>query len=211
MRFYISDLHFYHANMNSRMDNRGFKDVEEMNNFMISQWNSRVRKNDEVVILGDFSWAQGEDTNEILKQLNGRKFLIKGNHDYYLKDHKFNRSYYEWVKDYAEVNDNGRKVILSHYPLFCYPGQYRKDTNGNAKTYMLFGHVHNTFDMKLVDDFKTITRNTLRQAHGYKDPQPIPCNMINCFCMYSNYIPLTLDEWIELDEKRMKEGKYENA
>ena len=211
MRFYISDLHFYHANMNSRMDNRGFKDVEEMKNFMISQWNSRVRKGDEVIILGDFSWAQGEYTNEILKKLNGRKFLIKGNHDYYLKDNKFNRNYYEWIKDYAEVNDNGRKVVLSHYPLFCYPGQYRKDTNGNAKTYMLFGHVHNTFDMKLVDDFKTITRNTLRQARGYKYPQPIPCNMINCFCMYSNYIPLTLDEWIELDKKRMKEAKYSDA
>lgn len=211
MRFYISDLHFYHANMNSRMDNRGFKDVEEMNNFMISQWNSRVKKGDEVIILGDFSWAQGELTNEILKQLNGRKFLIKGNHDYYLKDHKFNHKYYEWVKDYAEINDNGRRVILSHYPIFCYPGQYRKDANGNPKTYMLFGHVHNTYDMKLVDDFKTITRNTFRQAHGYNEPQPIPCNMINCFCMYSNYIPLTLDEWIELDEKRMKEMKYENA
>ena len=26
--------------------------------------------------------------------------------------------------------------------------------------------------------------------------------MINCFCMYSDYTPLTLDEWIELDAKR---------
>jgi hypothetical protein len=29
--------------------------------------------------------------------------------------------------------------------------------------------------------------------------------MINCFCMYSDYVPLTLDEWIALDEKRRKE------
>ena len=26
--------------------------------------------------------------------------------------------------------------------------------------------------------------------------------MINCFCMYSDYTPLTLDEWIECDRKR---------
>jgi hypothetical protein len=29
--------------------------------------------------------------------------------------------------------------------------------------------------------------------------------MINCFCMYSDYVPLTLEEWIALDEKRRKE------
>jgi hypothetical protein len=26
--------------------------------------------------------------------------------------------------------------------------------------------------------------------------------MINCFCMYSDYTPLTLDEWIALDAQR---------
>lgn len=26
--------------------------------------------------------------------------------------------------------------------------------------------------------------------------------MINCFCMFSDYVPLTLDEWIEVDRKR---------
>ena len=30
--------------------------------------------------------------------------------------------------------------------------------------------------------------------------------MINCFCMYSDYTPLTLDEWIEADRKR-RNGK----
>ena len=31
MRFYISDLHFYHENLNTKMDNRGFESVEAMN------------------------------------------------------------------------------------------------------------------------------------------------------------------------------------
>ena len=26
--------------------------------------------------------------------------------------------------------------------------------------------------------------------------------MINCFCMFSDYVPLTLDEWIQADKKR---------
>ena len=33
----------------------------------------------------------------------------------------------------------------------------------------------------------------------------IPCNMINCFCMFSDYIPLTLDDWIRLDKRRREE------
>ena len=35
MRYYISDLHFYHDNLNHRMDNRGFENAEAMNEYMI--------------------------------------------------------------------------------------------------------------------------------------------------------------------------------
>ena len=51
MRYYIADLHFFHEAMNHRMDNRGFSDVEEMNEYMISKWNGKDLKNDEVVII----------------------------------------------------------------------------------------------------------------------------------------------------------------
>ena len=34
MRYYISDLHFYHTNMNNRMDKRGFESVEAMNELL---------------------------------------------------------------------------------------------------------------------------------------------------------------------------------
>ena len=66
MRYYISDTHFFHENLNFRMDNRGFADVEAMNAHMIRQWNSRVRKKDEVVVLGDFSFGKSKETEEIL-------------------------------------------------------------------------------------------------------------------------------------------------
>ena len=61
MRYFISDLHFYHEALNKRMDKRGFISVEDMNEYMIDRWNSRVRnKKDEVVILGDFSVLCGQ-------------------------------------------------------------------------------------------------------------------------------------------------------
>ena len=62
MRYYISDLHFYHTNMNNRMDKRGFESVEAM--------------------------------NELLCRLNGRKYLIIGNHDRFLDDKAFD----EWIE-----------------------------------------------------------------------------------------------------------------
>lgn len=198
MRYYISDLHFYHDTLNHQMDCRGFRDVQDMNEYMIAQWNRRVRKNDEVVVLGDFSMEKWEKTKEILDQLKGKIYLISGNHDRFIKDKEFDDSRFVWVRSYAEMHDNGRKVILSHYPVMCYNGQNRLSKHGNPKTYMLHGHVHDTLDQRLLEEFQKITRHTLR------NDAPIPCNLLNCFCMYSDYTPWGLDEWIAYHEERSK-------
>lgn len=201
MRYYIADCHFFHKAVNTQMDCRGFESVEEMNEYMIQQWNSRVRKNDEVVILGDLSWGSYEETLEILNQLKGKKFMIRGNHDRFLEDKNFDESLFNWIKDYAELSDNKRKVILSHYPIACYNGQYRRDGEGNPKTYMLHGHIHKTQDQEYLDAFQEYLRNQDHKAIG-GHMEKVPCQFINCFCMYSDYIPMTLDEWIEIDKKR---------
>ena len=60
------------------MDRRGFPDAAAMNDYMIRQWNRKVRDKDEVVILGDFSLGTAEQTNQLLEELNGRKYLILG-------------------------------------------------------------------------------------------------------------------------------------
>ncbi len=202
---YISDLHFYHHRLCQQMDRRGFSGYEEMNIHMIRQWNEKVRAKDDVYILGDFSVARGEATNIVLSQLKGKKHLIVGNHDRYLSDKAFDRSFFCSVELYKEIRDNGRKVILSHYPIFCYNGQYSRDKSGKALTYMLYGHTHNTHDEVLIDRFITQTRQTSVSSRYGPEPEPIPCNMINCFCMFSGYQPMTLNEWIEIDQKRREE------
>lgn len=201
MRYYIADLHFFHAAMNSKMDCRGFADVTQMNEYMIQKWNGKVRKNDEVVIIGDFCWGSPEETTELLKRLNGRLYLIQGNHDRFLKHKEMDLRRFVWVKSYEELQDNRRKVVLCHYPIMCYNGQYRLDEKGNPRTYMLYGHVHDTMDQKLLDQFQEMTRQTVTvDVQG--NERHIPCQMINCFCKYSDYEPLTLDEWIECDRRR---------
>ena len=188
MRYYISDLHFFHENLNTQMDCRGFKDAAQMNAYMIKQWNSRVRPKDEVVILGDFSVGKAKETNEVLSQLNGTLYMIKGNHDSYLKDSEFNKERFVWIKPYAEMHDNRRKVVLSHYPIFCYNGQYRRNKKGEPLTYMLYGHVHNTREWQLVEKWK----------HEQWD-MGIPSRLINVGCMmdYMRYTPRTLEELLD--------------
>ncbi len=189
MRFYIADCHFFHDKVRV-MDGRPFDSVEEMNEHMIDCWNQIVRrKKDEVIILGDFCMGKGEEAMSILSRLQGRKCLIAGNHDRtFLRDKSFDQGLFEWVRSYAELHDNNRKVILSHYPMICYNGQYRGD-----RTYMLYGHVHNTRDYENVRRFVRESRETfVDEETGY-----LPCNMINCFTMFSDYYPLTLDQWLE--------------
>ena len=100
------------------------------------------------------------------------------------------------------MGDHKRKVVLCHYPVFCYNGQFKVDEQGNPKTYMLYGHVHDTYDEVLLQQFQQITRASKRKMMNSEEVASIPCNMINCFCMYSDYVPLTLDEWIENEKKR---------
>jgi calcineurin-like phosphoesterase family protein len=156
------------------MDCRGFTSVEEMHQYIIERWNNKVRKNDEVMILGDLSYGKAEETNQLLEQLNGKLFLIKGNHDYFLKDKRFNSKRFQWIESYKEVKDDGRKVILSHYPIVCYNGQYRKNKKGQAKTYMLYGHVHNSFDEILVNQFQNEMRACKRELLGVEGLENIP-------------------------------------
>ena len=205
MRYYIADLHFFHDALNRQMDCRGFADAEEMNAYMLKKWNGKVRPEDEVVILGDLSWGKAEETNELLKKLNGKLYLIQGNHDRFGKNKAYDASGFMWIKAYEELHDKKRKVVLCHYPILCYNGQYRTDDQGNPRSYMLYGHVHDTLDERLLSDFIKQTRQTTKMGMDGVE-HPVPCHMINCFCMYSDYTPLTLDEWIENDKRRRTLG-----
>lgn len=217
-RYYISDCHFFHDALNRQMDCRGFADAEDMNRVMLERWNARVKKKDEVYILGDFSYGNAEETNRILDAIHGRLFLLRGNHDRFIKSREAHTDRFEWIRDYAEVHDNNRRVILCHYPVMFYNGQYRRQpakTGGFGdpadipaddrmpRTWMLYGHVHDTVDERLMRQFIAMTRKTVRTDREGQEYH-IPCQMINCYCGYSDYVPLSLDEWIENDRKRQE-------
>ncbi len=80
MEYFISDTHFNHNNI-IKYCNRPFKDIEDMNESLVTSWNEVVGPEDTVYFLGDFCLG---NRNEVIKfghRLNGHKILIMGNHD----------------------------------------------------------------------------------------------------------------------------------
>ena len=176
--FYIADLHFGHKNV-IKYDNRPFLSVEEMDDVLIENWNHTVGVDDTVYVLGDISWYDYKRTVEIMQQLKGKKILIKGNHD---KLNQELKNCFEYICDYKEIKDNGRDVILCHYPIPC----FNKHFYGSIH---LYGHVHNSFEANMMEHFKQ------EMADLYEKQ----CNMFNVGVMmpWMNYTPRTLDEILE--------------
>ena len=86
MIYFTADTHFFHSNIINLCD-RPFKNVDEMNKVLIRNWNSYITELDEIYILGDFLFkGTGGQANAILNTLNGKKYLIRGNHDKFLND-----------------------------------------------------------------------------------------------------------------------------
>ncbi len=148
-----------------------------------------------IIVLGDlFGTKDADEVNYVLKRLSGKICLIEGNHDCtWLKKEGVDLSRFEWIRPYAELSDGDSTVIASHYPIFCYNHQHTRRSDGSPKTYMLYGHVHNSYDQELVSQFQDITRQkVVTNAQGITGP--IPCQMINTFCGISDYTPLSLQE-----------------
>jgi len=106
-----------------------------MDEKLIENWNKKVKSKDETYILGDFVFGNGQRANEIFQKLNGKKYLIKGNHDHFLKDNSFDRSLIGWIKDYYMLKINGLKIVLFHYPVQTWDCKHHGSIH-------LYGHIH---------------------------------------------------------------------
>lgn len=116
--FITSDIHFSHTNIMSFCpDSRKFNNIDEMDEAIIHMWNSIIGIDDLIYILGDIVFCPAPKATSLVSRLNGRKILIKGNHDSKLvKDAQFCRQFEEIV-DYKKISFEGHSVVLFHYPI----------------------------------------------------------------------------------------------
>ena len=172
MIYFTADTHFCHFNV-IKLCKRPFSTIEEMHNTLIQNWNTVVNKKDEIYILGDFLYkGNGIKANEILQQLNGRKYLLKGNHDQFITEKSFDKSNFEWIKDYFVLNYQKKKIVLFHYPIFEWDGYFKGAIH-------LYGHVHNNRnDVEQQNEFTVLGKMAINVGVDVNNFTPIDIQTI---------------------------------
>lgn len=104
-----------------------------MNDALIANWNKSVNYADDVYFLGDFCMTKNPDiANRYLSILNGRKILIKGNHDKY----SARANGWDYVSDIYDFWFNKSiHIVLCHYALRT----WNRSCHGS---WHLYGHSH---------------------------------------------------------------------
>jgi calcineurin-like phosphoesterase family protein len=193
-RFVISDHHLGHQNswekfkLEDGSPLRPFTSNEEMNETMIERHNAKVKEQDTVYFLGDV--VINKKYLELVKRMNGRKILIRGNHDIF-KDEDYREVGFEQIHGVRVFVD---KFILSHIPLHpdCVSERFRVNVHG---------HLH----------ANEVMRTRTNMVHGYMtglvtepDPQYL------CVCVeQTDFTPLHFDEVEERIQQRWKDTGYE--
>jgi calcineurin-like phosphoesterase family protein len=135
MLFFTADQHFYHEGI-IEICKRPYKNSNEMEKNLISNYNSVVGLDDEVYFLGDLTFLKNRNIiKSLLSKLNGQKHLILGNHDY-LNPFGYVECGFLTVHTCLIIDTEIGKIGLTHDPAI---------TNVNTNIPWLCGHVHNLF------------------------------------------------------------------
>lgn len=149
--FFTADTHFGHKNV-IKYCNRPYDSVEEMDEALIANWNAKVKDKDVVFHIGDFAFMKEPET--VIKRLNGKIYLIPGNHDKRIVENMRLRTDFaqhdastiltnklivlpELTHLDIRVKDERLRFVLCHYAM-------RVWNNSHYGAIQLFGHSHGT-------------------------------------------------------------------
>lgn len=154
--FTISDLHLGHDNIlkfkrNSGAPLRDFSSITDMHVTIIERWNKMVGPKDKVYVLGDV--AMRKDALPLLKMMNGKKALIRGNHDQFSLN--LYRSFFYEVYGVRQID----KLWFTHVPMW----------QGSVEEDRVIGNVHGHLHANIVPHPKYL--NVCVEWVGYT---PVP-------------------------------------
>lgn len=158
MRYFTSDLHFFHKKISIYEPGRAhFRDIDHMNETLVDNINEFCSKNDELWVLGDMSLGKTKDVLDLIQFIEPTIHLISGNHDptwtWKKRHERMIERYLDAgigsIADEMLTEVQGARVVLSHFPYKGSPDgdrtqedRYfpaRPDDKGD---WLLCGHVH---------------------------------------------------------------------
>lgn len=149
--WFTSDLHMMH-NKGFLYEPRGFTNEKDMCEAIVENWNKVVKEDDIVYDLGDIALSDVQTAVKYIKKLNGKHFLIRGNHDTDSKIDLITHTCYDKFYDvcWADlIKYDKYKFYLSHYPtLTC---NY-DDKKFSQHVINLHGHTHQQVNWLYADN-----------------------------------------------------------
>jgi calcineurin-like phosphoesterase family protein len=133
--WFTADTHFLHPKIVDICERP--TTIDNHDEWLLDHINCVVGKKDEIYFLGDVSLGNKEKTEKILQRMNGRKYLIPGNHDNSIDHSTYFAHVFNNIHDFNFNSESypNLHLVLSHYPL----ASWNRKVFGSG---MLFGHCH---------------------------------------------------------------------
>ena len=177
-KIFTSDWHLGHNRVIHDFGERPFSSVEEMDNTIIDNMFSGLKKNDMIYFLGDLYWNIDSFWKMYNQIPNGvRFFWIIGNHDH--KQVKQHYAHFELITPMMDTKIQGNHVVLCHYPMTTW-------NRSHHGSWQLFGHHH---------------------KGGHVEPNVIG-KQLNVNVEYHDYKPWTEEEIVEYMKSRPDNFDY---
>lgn len=119
---------------------RPFLTTEEMINTLADNYNRLVAPDDVVYVVGDVCYQKTPNYLPFAYKFNGKKILVRGNHDRGFTDDDFS-AYFE------EIIPEGRGIELDVEGIPCYITHYPSE--GRNDRFNLVGHIHSAWKYQL--------------------------------------------------------------
>jgi calcineurin-like phosphoesterase family protein len=180
--WFTSDWHLFGINFLKNEKRNHFKDVNEMNSFILHNIISTTRKGDNLYFLGDIGWKFPEKYLEefftAIKKAGLNFFWIEGNHDADIKPPAI--SCIKWKGQIKDIKLEKQPITLVHYPMYVW-------NKSHYGAYLLHGHIH----------YKDNTWNILE-----KENINLRGKILNVNCELHNFKPLSFEEIHSILEKK---------
>jgi len=138
MKYWSSDWHIGHKNV-LKFSNRPFKDIDEMDNYIINMVLDTVKQGDEIYFLGDLGFHPSPAIDRLFRELPKKVNFnwVIGNHDKKVLNHykQFANKLDHIMETTIRVDEKKQRIVMCHYPMLTWNQSHR-----NA--WQLFGHHH---------------------------------------------------------------------